>query len=71
MRKEFKTPSCHCGRLSHATGAVRFTHLGKNIGNLLFVEFKTTLEDVVGLSDELHVSILDTVMNHLYVVTRA
>lgn len=42
--------------------------LGKDLGNLLSGETETTLEDVVGLSDELHVSVLDTVVDHLDVV---
>lgn len=34
--------------------------LGEDIGDLIFVETQTALQDVVGLSDELHVTILDT-----------
>jgi hypothetical protein len=33
------------------------------------VDTKGGLEDVVSLGDELHVSVLDTVVNHLDVVT--
>ena len=42
--------------------------LGKDFGNLLFVETETALENVVGLGNELHVSVLDTVVDHLDVV---
>jgi hypothetical protein len=44
------------------------THLGEDLGDLLLLEAKTSLEDVVSLSNELHVSVLDTVVDHLDVV---
>ena len=43
----------------------------EDVGNLLLVKTETSLEDVVGLGDELHVSVLDTVVDHLDVVTRS
>ena len=46
-------------------------YLLEDIGDLLLVKTKSSLEDVVGLSDELHVSVLDTVVDHLDVVTRS
>ena len=42
--------------------------LGEDVGNLLLVETETSLKDVVGLGDELHISVLDTVVDHLDVV---
>lgn len=42
--------------------------LVKDASNLVLIELKTSLEDVVGLSDQLHVSVLDTVVDHLNVV---
>lgn len=52
--------------LLERSGAV--SHLGEDLGNLLLLKTKTSLEDVVGLGDELHVSVLDTVVDHLDVV---
>jgi hypothetical protein len=43
--------------------------LGENITNLLVGETKTTLKDIIGLTDQLHVTILNTVVDHLDVVT--
>jgi hypothetical protein len=43
--------------------------LGENITNLLVAESETALHDVVGLADQLHVTVLDTVVDHLDVVT--
>lgn len=42
--------------------------LGEDITNLLVVEAETTLHDIVGLADQLHVTVLDTVVDHLDVV---
>ena len=49
----------------------RGADLLEDVGNLLLVKTETSLEDVVGLGDELHVSVLDTVVDHLDVVTRS
>ena len=43
--------------------------LGEDLGDLLLLEAKTSLEDVVGLGNELHVSVLDTVVDHLDIVS--
>lgn len=43
----------------------------EDVGDLLLIETETSLEDVVSLGDELHVSVLDTVVDHLDVVTRS
>ena len=43
--------------------------LGEDITDLLVAETETTLHDVVGFADQLHVTVLDTVVNHLDVVT--
>jgi hypothetical protein len=45
------------------------THLVENVGNLRLVATQTSLQDIVRLGDQLHVSVLDTVVNHLDVVT--
>jgi len=42
---------------------------GENIANLLVLHSETTLHDVVGFADQLHVAILNTVVDHLDVVT--
>ena len=42
--------------------------LGEDVGNLSLGETETSLEDVVCLSNELHVSVFDTVVDHLDVV---
>ncbi len=47
------------------------TYLGEDVGDLLLLEVKAALEDVIHLGDELHVSVLDTVVDHFYVVTGA
>lgn len=39
--------------------------LGENIANLLGGETKTALEEVIGLTDQLHVTVLDTIVDHL------
>ena len=43
--------------------------LGEDITNLLVAKAKTALHDVVGLANQLHVTVLDTVVDHLDVVT--
>lgn len=39
--------------------------LGENVSNLLVGEASTSLHEVVGLTNELHVTVLNTVVNHL------
>lgn len=39
--------------------------LGENVSNLLIGETSTSLHEVVGLTNELHVTVLNTVVNHL------
>jgi hypothetical protein len=73
IRNESRTPSFHWGESALYRSfleQIGFSHLGEDVGNLLLVEVKTALEDVVGLGDELHVSVLDTVVDHLDVVAR-
>lgn len=41
----------------------------EDVGNLWLLETETSLEDIVGLADELHVSVLDTVVDHLDVMS--
>jgi len=41
----------------------------EDISDFTFGHSETTLEDIVSLGDELHVTVLDTVVNHLDVVT--
>lgn len=43
-------------------------YFGEDIGNLLLTEIKPSLKDVIRLSDELHVSVFDTVVYHLDVM---
>ncbi|KAI6759042.1 hypothetical protein HG531_014038 [Fusarium graminearum] len=43
--------------------------LGEDVADLLAGEAETTLHDVVSLQDELHVTVLNTVVDHLDVVT--
>lgn len=43
--------------------------LSEDITDLLVAETETALHDVVGLADQLHVTVLDTVVDHLNVVT--
>jgi hypothetical protein len=42
--------------------------LCEDVRNLGLVETESALEDVVGFADELHVAILDTVVDHLDVL---
>lgn len=70
MRKESRTPLFHC-LSALLSREVDIADLLEDVGNLLLVETETSLEDVVSLSDELHVSVLDTVVDHLDVVTRS
>ncbi|KAH3667268.1 hypothetical protein OGAPHI_002917 [Ogataea philodendri] len=42
--------------------------LGKDVGDLLVGEATNTLHEVVGLANQLHVTVLDTVVDHLDVV---
>ena len=71
IRKESRTPLFHCAVSSVHGQEVMIADLLEDVGNLLLVKTKTSLEDVVGLGDELHVSVLDTVVDHLDVVTRS
>lgn len=70
MRNESRTPSFHC-EVSDARCGEEWTCLGEDVGDLALVEAETALEDVVGLGDELHVTVLDTVVDHLDVVSGA
>ena len=45
--------------------------LGEDVTDLLVAETETALHDVVGFADQLHVTVLDTVVDHLDVVTSA
>lgn len=45
--------------------------LGKDVAKLVGSESEGLLEDVVGLADHLHVTVLDSVVDHLDVVTSA
>lgn len=45
------------------------SYLVENVGNLVLVTTQTSLQDVVGFGDQLHVSVFDTVVNHLDVVS--
>lgn len=42
----------------------------EDVSDLAFVDTKATLKNIIGLSDQLHVTIFDTIVNHLNVVTR-
>lgn len=42
--------------------------LGEDIANFLVAETKTALHDIVGLANQLHVTVLNTVVDHLDVV---
>ncbi|KAH3680077.1 hypothetical protein WICPIJ_008395 [Wickerhamomyces pijperi] len=44
--------------------------LGKDVTDFLVGEATNSLQDVVSFSDQLHVTVLNTVVNHLDVVTR-
>lgn len=46
------------------------THLVKDVSDLRLVATQTSLQDIVGLGDQLHISVLDTVVDHLDVVSR-
>lgn len=71
MRKESRTPLFHWDVSWARSTDYHGDDLLEDVGNLLLVKTETSLEDVVGLGDELHVSVLDTVVDHLDVVTRS
>lgn len=71
IRKESRTPLFHCAVSFVTAKRDMIADLLEDVGNLLLVKTETSLEDVVGLGDELHVSVLDTVVDHLDVVTRS
>jgi len=63
-------PTKNLGRARQAGGQGR-NALEEDVGNLRLLEVEAALEDVVGLGDELHVAVLDAVVDHLDVVAGA
>ena len=69
IKNESKTPSFHW-TVSKSPGQ-ECTCLGEDVSNLLFVQTQASLQDIVRFRDKLHVTILDTVVDHLDIVSGA
>lgn len=59
------------GDLNQVRVELALVPLGKDVAKLVSSESESLLEDMVGLADHLHVTVLDSVVDHLDVVTSA
>mmetsp|Transcript_11405 Transcript_11405/g.15970 ORF Transcript_11405/g.15970 Transcript_11405/m.15970 type:complete len:304 (+) Transcript_11405:924-1835(+) len=64
---------CHncCRNFNEETFQISFVPVCKDFSELFIARSNKVLQQIISFGDELHISVLDTIVNHLHVVTSA